>query len=189
MSLRFAILGLCVLGLALFGQSLKPIGVYAEEQTDTTTPETETETDVIDGTSDEFNQDEKEGWTILTGNVKINRENGFLNADKVTIYRDVDTGEAMKTVAEGNVELRDGEVFATCDHAIIDHVTDIVELESNVVVKQNEDELEADHFTYNRRTGKREGKGNIRFKVRLVSKKAPEGEPTEEPPTEEPNND
>ena len=42
--------------------------------------------------------------SIFTGNVKITRENGYLNADKVTIYRDIETDDVIKTVAEGNVD-------------------------------------------------------------------------------------
>ena len=127
--------------------------------------------------ADNFQQDQATGLTILTGNVQIDRPDGFLNADKVTIRRDVETGEALDTVAEGNVELRDGDIFATCIHAVLNHVTDIVELRDNVVVKQNEDHLEADFFTFDRRTGKRVGKGNIRFRVRLTPKKEPENSP------------
>jgi lipopolysaccharide transport protein LptA len=169
---------------------LKAIIVSAEEQESTTsTPsggaqeesgKTNEEEEVINGTSDDFEQNEKEGWTIFIGNVKINRTDGFLNADKVTIYTDVETGEALKTIAEGHVELRDGDIFATCDYSVLDHVTDIVELQRNVVVTQNEDQLEADYFKFNRRTGKREGKGNIKFKVRLTPKKALEAEPSSE---------
>jgi lipopolysaccharide transport protein LptA len=150
-----------------------------EEDSDNSTDEIDEE-DTIEGTSDEFEQNEGEGWTILTGNVKINRPDGFLNANKVTIYEDVETNETTQTVAEGNVELRDGDTFATCEHAILDHITDMIELHDNVVVLQNEDRLEADFFTFNRRTGKRIGKGNIKFKVRVKEKKKSESDQKEE---------
>ena len=127
--------------------------------------------------ADRFEQREKEGLTIFTGNVQIERPDGFLNADKVTIYENVDTNETVKTVAEGNVELRDGDTFVTCAHAILNHLTDIIDFSNNVIVLQNEDRLEADELTYNRRTGERYGKGNIKVKKRVKSQKAtPESE-------------
>ncbi|MBI1922801.1 LPS export ABC transporter periplasmic protein LptC [Candidatus Poribacteria bacterium] len=169
---------LCTLGLTFISLSFKE-GVDAAEK-EKPTPETNkvskenTDKDneeAIDGTADEFKQYEKEGLTIFTGHVKINRPNGFLNADKVTIYEDVNTNEAIKTVAEGHVELRDGDIFATSDHAILNHVDDSVELQDNVVVIQDEDRLETKHFTFNRRTGEREGKGEVKFRVRVKQKK------------------
>ena len=117
--------------------------------------------------ADLFEQDEETGLTILTGSVRIRQAGGFLNADKVTLHRDLETGEYKKTVAIGNVEMRDQDIFATCEHAIIDHVKDIVELSEDVVVLQNEDRLEAKQFMFNRRTGKRTGKGDVKFRVRI----------------------
>ena len=117
--------------------------------------------------ADFFEQDEETGLTILTGAVRIRQTGGFLNADKVTLHRDLETGEYKKTVAVGNVEMRDQDIFATCKHAINDHVEDIVELSEDVVVLQNEDRLEAKHFMFNRRTGKRTGKGDVKFRVRI----------------------
>ena len=144
---------------------------------DETTPDEE----VIDVKhADRFEQREKEGVTIFTGNVQIERPNGFLNADKVTIYENVDTNETVKTVAEGNVELRDGDIFVTCAHATLNHLTDIIYFQDNVVVLQNEDRLEADKFWYNRLTGERSGEGNIKVRFRVKSQEEPEAESQEE---------
>jgi lipopolysaccharide transport protein LptA len=126
--------------------------------------------------ADQFDQDEKTGVTVLTGNVRLKMSNGFLNADKVTLYRDVDTGESIKTVAEGRVEMQEAGALATGDHAVLDHIEDIVNLHDNVVVIQEEDRLEAKSFAYNRRTGKRVGKGGVRFRVRINQKKEDEQE-------------
>ena len=143
--------------------------------------ETVSEGDVIDVKhADRFEQREKEGVTIFTGNVQIERPDGFLNADKVTIYENVDTNETVRTVAEGNVELRDGDTFVTCAHAILNHLTDIIDFSENVIVLQNEDRLEADTFTYNRRTGERSGEGNIKVRIRVKSQEEPEAESQEE---------
>ena len=137
--------------------------------------------DVIDVKhADRFEQREKEGVTIFTGNVQIERPDGFLNADKVTIYENVETNETVRTVSEGNVELRDGDIFVTCAHATLNHLTDIIDFRDDVVVLQNEDRLEADKFSYNRRTGERFGEGNIKVRLRVKSQEEPETEPQEE---------
>ncbi|MFQ6042669.1 MAG: LptA/OstA family protein [Candidatus Poribacteria bacterium] len=138
------------------------------------------EYEIIDGVADNFKQDEKKGIIVLWGNVKITRENGYLNADKATIYRDVETDDVIKTVAEGNVDMKDGDLFATCDHAVLNETDDTIELTGSVVVIQREDRVEAPYIKYNRKTGIREGKGNdtevVRFRVRLKKKKKAEPE-------------
>ena len=129
--------------------------------------------------ADRFEQREREGLTIFIGNVQIERPNGFLNADKVTIYENVETNETVKTVSEGNVELRDRDIFVTCAHAILNHLTDVIEFSEDVIVLQNEDRLEADKFWYNRRTGERWGEGNIKVRFRVKSQKASESDSQE----------
>ena len=146
-----------------------------EEMSDETLSDSEDE--VIDVRhADRFEQREKDGVTIFTGNVQIERPNGFLNADKVTIHENVETNTTERTVAEGNVELRDGDIFVTCAHADLNHLTDIIYFHDDVVVLQNEDRLEADKFWYNRRTGERSGEGNIKVRFRVKSQKEPETE-------------
>ena len=153
----------------------------APPQQEEMSDETASEEEVINVRhADRFEQREKEGVTIFTGNVQIERPDGFLNADKVTIYENVDTNETVKTVAEGNVELRDGDTFVTCAHAILNHLTDIIDFSDDVIVLQNEDRLEADTFKYNRRTGERSGVGNIKVRIRVKSQKEPRAESQEE---------
>ncbi len=170
---------LCTLGMIFISLSFKEVVDAAEKEKPT--PQTDKvskkniappeEEVIVCKHADYFKQNEKEGWTLLRGNVQIERTSGFLNADEVTLYRDVKTGEYTKTVAEGHVELRDGDIFATSDHAILNHIDDSVELHDNVVVIQDEDRLETKHFTFNRRTGEREGKGEVKFRVRVKQKK------------------
>lgn len=130
--------------------------------------------EVIVGDSDEMDRDMKTGITILTGNVKTIRLNeqgeqiGFLNADKVTLKSDPDTGKTTEIIAVGNVEIRDQEIFATCDHATMDNLTSIITLKDNVVVLQNKDRLETKLFTFNRITGKQTGIGGVKFKVEVT---------------------
>jgi lipopolysaccharide transport protein LptA len=145
---------------------------------------TEEEYEVIKGVAERFEQDEKNGIIIFTGNVKITRENGYLNADKVTVYRDVETDDLIKTVAEGNVDMKDGDLLATCEHAVENKADDTIELTGSVVVTQKEDRVEAPYITYNRKTGIRKGKGNdkelVQFQVKLKKKKKAEAESSTE---------
>jgi len=144
------------------------------------------EADVIDGEADEFEQNEKTGITVLIGNVEIKRKSGYLNADKVTIYKNVDTREVLRTVAEGNVDMKDGEILATCERAVLNEADDTIELTGKVVVTQDGDRVESPNISYDRKTGIRKGKGNanqrVKFRVRL---KAKEVTTTEETPSEE----
>ena len=152
----------------------------APPQQEAMSDETASEEDVINVKhADRFEQREKEGLTIFTGNVQIERPDGFLNADKVTIHENVETSATEKTVAEENVELRDGDIFVTCAHATLNHLTDIIYFRDDVIVLQNEDRLEADQFWYNRRTGERSGEGNIKVRFRVKSQKEPETESQE----------
>ena len=109
--------------------------------------------------ADQLYQDDKKGFTVLTGNVELEMSNGFLNADKVTLYRNVETDKLTETIAEGNVEMKEGQAIASGDRAVLNHIDDIVNLHDNVVVIQNEDRLEAAHIIFNRRTGVQTAEG------------------------------
>lgn len=139
----------------------------------------------ITGTADKMERYDKDGITILIGNAKTVRYNeqdieiGFLNADKITLKADPETGTTKEIVAEGNVEIRDQDIFATCDHAIMNNLTNIITLKENVVVLQNKDRLETKLFTFNRTTGKQTGEGGVKFKV-TVTQAAPVNTETDE---------
>ena len=144
--------------------------------------------EIITGTSKRMESYEQKGITILIDEAKTVRRNeqgieiGFLNADKITLKRDLETGTTNEIVAEGNVEIRDQDIFATCDHAIMDNLTSTIILKDNVVVLQNKDRLETKFFTFNRVTGKQTAEGDVKFKV-TVTQAAPvdaeEGEDTQ----------
>ena len=139
----------------------------------------------ITGTADKMERYDKDGITILIGNAKTVRYNeqdieiGFLNADKITLKADPETRTTKEIVAEGNVEIRDQDIFATCDHAIMNNLTNIITLKENVVVLQNKDRLETKLFTFNRTTGKQTGEGGVKFKV-TVTQAAPVNAETDE---------
>jgi lipopolysaccharide export system protein LptA len=133
-----------------------------------------------------YQPDEKTEITILTGAVRIKMTNGFLHAKKVTMYKDIATETFQKTLAEGDVELRDKDIFATCYQAILNHLDNTVDLKEQVIVIQEDDRLEADHFVFNRRTGERTGDGNVKFRVRIRNSKQTTSPDATTPPTSEP---
>lgn len=141
------------------------------EDTEATPVETK---EIITGTSKRMESYEQEGITILIDEAKTVRrdeqgiEIGFLNADKITLKRDLETGATKEIVAEGNVEIRDQDIFATCDHAIMDNLTSTIILQENVVVLQDKDRLETKYFTFNRLTGKQTAEGDVKFKVTVT---------------------
>ena len=148
-----------------------------EQKTDTaedTGAAVEMTKEIITGTSKRMESYEQEGITILIGEAKTVRRNeqgieiGFLNADKITLKRDLETETTKEIVAEGNVEIRDQNIFATCDHAIMDNLTSTIILKDNVVVLQNKDRLETKFFTFNRITGKQTAEGDVKFKVTVT---------------------
>ncbi len=153
--------------------------------------EVEVTKEVITGTSDRMESDEKVGITILIGNVKTKRhtedgvEIGFLNADTVTLISDPETGETVEIVAVGNVEIRDDKIFATCDHATLDNLTSIITLKDNVIVLKKNDRLETKLFTFNRVTGKQTGVGDVKFKVTVTQAAPTESEESEDTDSDE----
>ena len=149
-----------------------------EETAENTDTAPEATKEIITGTSKRMESYEQKGITILIDEAKTVRrdaqgvEIGFLNADRITLKRDLETGATTEIVAEGNVEIRDQDIFATCDHAIMNNVTSTIILQDNVVVLQNKDRLETKYFTFNRVTGKQTAEGDVKFKV-TVTQAAP----------------
>ena len=164
----------------------------SDQQGDKTGPEQGKVTkEVITGTSDRMERDEKKGITILIGNAKTKRhteegvEIGFLNADTITLKTDPETGETIEIIAEKNVEIRDDKIFATCDHATMNNLTSVITLKENVVVLQKNDRLETKLFTYNRVTGKQTGVGDVKFKVTVTQAAPTATEESEETDSDE----
>ena len=139
--------------------------------------------DMIVGFAEEWAEFPERGVRTLTGNVRITRPDGYLNADKVTMYYDPDDPDRVvqKTIAEGNVSLKEGTVVATCDKAVFTENNNLMELTGNVVVLEGENRMESERFTYDRRTGERHGSGGVMFRVKIST---PEEEPAEGDGTE-----
>lgn len=162
-----------------------------QQDDETDTEQVEVTKEVITGVSDRMERDEKDGITILIGNVKTKRhsedgvEIGFLNADTITLKSNPETGETVEIIAVGNVEIRDDKIFATCDHATLDNLTSLITLKDNVVVLQKNDRLETKLFTFNRLTGKQTGVGNVKFKVTVTQATPTATEESEETDSDE----
>ena len=192
----FLTLFLCFVSLTLRAEEMeteeRPSSTEAAEiqTTEDTAENTDTvpgtTKEIITGTSKRMESYEQEGITILIDEAKTVRRNeqgieiGFLNADKITLKRDLETGTTKEIVAEGNVEIRDQDIFATCDHAIMNNVTSTIILTDNVVVLQNKDRLETKFFTFNRVTGKQTAEGDVKFKVTVTQAAPAEAEAGED---------
>ena len=172
------------------GQESNPQETVAKQETQDSEEDVDLEEEVIICEHADalkiYQPDEKTEITILTGAVRIKMTNGFLHAKKVTMYKDIATETFQKTLAEGDVELRDKDIFATCYQAILNHLDNTVDLKEQVIVIQEDDRLEADHFVFNRRTGERMGDGNVKFRVRIRNSKQTTSPDTTTPPATEP---
>lgn len=182
---RCFLLFLIVVGTIGLNAQEKSKSPPAEKNTDQTKPSDDEEVVLVEAADMEENV--KEGITILTGNVSIIRETGYLYADKVTFYRDPHSNDktVQRTVAEGNVRLKDNDLVGTCDRAEFRDGNNMIELigsEKNpAVVLQEQDRYEAPRFTYDRRTGRRTASGGVKLRVRV--KKAETESPQRESTT------
>jgi len=206
MNLKGVLLHKWVIVPAMVGVVLLVFGVHAQEKPKTTPPPSapkSTTAKTPDGSPPPLKEDEevvlveaadmeenvKEGVTILTGNVSIIRETGYLYADKVTFYRDPNSNDktVQRTVAEGNVRLKDGDLVGTCDHAEFRDNNNLIELigsqKNPAVVLQEQDRYEAPRFTYDRRTGRRTASGGVKLRVRVKKPEAETTQPKEPPAT------
>ena len=130
-----------------------------------------TEGDLVVGTAEEWEEDAQIGRRLLKGKVRIDREDGsgHLYADEVEMFYDPD-GDSRKVDtmhARGNVSLAEADFTATSDVADFTEGTAVVELTGSVVVFIDNDRMEADRFRYDRRTGKKNAEGNVKFRFRL----------------------
>ncbi|MDA1191427.1 MAG: hypothetical protein O3A46_07050 [Candidatus Poribacteria bacterium] len=146
----------------------------------------------IDGRSDEWAETAEK--RTLTGKVRINRPDGYLNADLVEMFFDPDATEQTvdHTVADGNVSLKENDVVATCDHAVFTEGNNVITMTGSVVVLFGKsDRMECEKFVYDRRTGERHGSGNVKFRIRYTQSEDEKaaGEDTTSTTTEPPTDD
>jgi len=135
--------------------------------------------------------DRKNGVTVFEGDVKINirDRNDFLNADQVTIYRDVETGEMLKMVAVGNVDMDQEGMKATSQQAIFYETEDRIELEGSeetpAIVDDGDNRMEAPAITFYRLDNRLEANGNVKGHVIVPAKEGEEKAETEAEKTDE----
>ena len=142
----------------------------------------ETKTLFYDYSANKMNFDRKNGVTILEGEVKLKVRDSedFLNADKVTIYRDVKTGELIRMEAVGNVDMIQEGMKATCERAIFHETEDRVEMEgaadSPAVVDDGKNRMEAPNITLFRKENRIEASGSVSGHVTIKEQESKEQE-------------
>jgi len=123
----------------------------------------------------EVNLDRKTGITVLKGEVKVHkRDSGdHLNADQVTIYRDVEKDELIKIEAVGKVDMKEKDLIATSEHAIIYEKEERIELEgSPAMVDDGKNKIEAPAIIYFRKENRLEAKGKVTASITIEEKKS-----------------
>lgn len=102
--------------------------------------------------------------TVLEGHAKLHRSGGdYMYADQITIYKDTKTKEVIKIVAVGNVDMKEKDMAATCNHAIFYEKEDRIEFKGtankSAVVDTGNNRMEAPFITYFRKDGRVEATG------------------------------
>ncbi len=124
----------------------------------------EEQSDEVNGSADIIRDDLEKGVRILEGNARLDRVDGtgHLYADSITMFYDPDeeSPRPHRMLAEGNVQLREGDMNAECDAADFTDGMNLIELtnkDGKVIVLQEKDEMKADKFRYDRRDESRQG--------------------------------
>ena len=114
--------------------------------------------------ADKLTYSSKSGVTVLEGNAKLHRSDGdYMYADQITMYEDTTTKEMIKTVAVGNVEMKEKDMAATCNHAIFYEKEERIEFKGTAdkpaVVDTGNNRMEAPFIIYFRKDKRVEATG------------------------------
>lgn len=120
----------------------------------------------------EMIMDRKSGITVFKGEAKIieveettkkPKQNGnYIYADQVSVYRDPETNEVIKMEAIGNVVMRQGDLNATCAHAVLYEAEDRIDMDgSPAKVDDGKNNIEAPSIIYYRKENRLEAKGSV----------------------------
>jgi len=95
----------------------------------------------------------KTGVTILDGNAWFRRNDGdYMNADKITMYKDMETGEITRIESVGKVSLKEKDMTATCEQSVFYEKEGRIELKGSVdtpaIVDDGENRMEAPFIIY-----------------------------------------
>lgn len=159
----------------------------SRETPDKTTDKTR-KTVVYDIDAKDVDFDRKSGVTVFEGDAKLKvlDSEDYLNADKITVYKDVETGEVVKIVSVGNVDMSQSGMKATCERSIFYEKEDRVEMEGSedkmAVVDDGDNRIEAPAIIYFRKEDRISASGGVKARVTLEVKEA---EVTEESTTTE----
>ena len=98
----------------------------------------------------------KSGVTVLDGHAWFRRSDGdYLNADKITMYRDVETNEIIRIESVGNVEMKEKGMESTCQQSVFYEAEGRIELKGVVgapaIIDDGENRIEALFITYYRK--------------------------------------
>ncbi len=130
----------------------------------------------------------KTGIITLKGKAEVIKNGDHLNADQITIYKDVQTGEIIKMEAVGNVDMSEEGKKSTCKKVIFYESEDRIEFEgseeSPAVVDDGKNKLVAPNITYFRKEDRLEAKaekGTVTGQVIIEEKETEaQGEPAQE---------
>ena len=105
--------------------------------------------------ADKTNFGKKTGITVLDGNAKFIRGDGdYLYAEMITIYRDPKTNELVKIESVGNVDMKEKDMTAKCNHSIFYEQEERIELKgaagAPAVVNDGKNMMEAPFIIYYR---------------------------------------
>jgi lipopolysaccharide transport protein LptA len=156
------------------------------------TPDKTTKTVVYDIDAKSVNVSRKTGVTVFEGDAKLKvlDSEDFLNADKITVYKDVETDEVIKIESVGNVDMNQRGMKATCERSIFYEKEDRIELEGSeeklAVIDDGYNRIEAPFIIYFRKEDRISASGGVKARVTIEVKEVEVTEESTEEPAEKP---
>ena len=151
-----------------------------------------TKTVVYDIDAKNVDVNRKTGVTVFEGDAKLNvlDSEDFLNADKITVYKDVETDEVIRIESVGNVDMSQSGMKATCERSIFYEKEDRFELEGSedklAVIDDGDSRIEAPDITYFRNEDRIIASGGVKARVTIAAKEVEITEESTEEPAEKP---
>ena len=113
----------------------------------------ETDKTTYEYSADKMTHNKNSGVTVLEGQAKFSRSNDdYLHADQITIYKDVNTDEIIKIESVGNVEMKEKDMTATCEHSIFYEQENRIEFQGSIdkpaIVDSGDNKMEAPFIIY-----------------------------------------
>jgi len=174
---------------------LWPVVPVASEEPSEKTPDAAsdkaTKTVVYDIDAKKVDFSRKTGITIFEGDAKLKvlDSDDFLNADKITVYKDVETDEVIKIESVGNVDMSQAGMKATCEKSIFYEKEDRIEMEGTkeklAVVDDGENKIEAPNIIYYRKEDRISASGGVKARVKIEAQEETATEETTEKKVEE----